>query len=318
MKNRTRFAVAFAALLLVPLGVLAAQDAAGNKGFVTVHEILTRSCSACHDWTGTYQDIVDPARVVPGAPEKSQIYIKISDDSMPMKGPKLTSLEKALIKSWIAAGAPDSDAPIPEAAGAPAAGAEAGGETGAAPAAPAAAAASGGFLGFPNKVVFHEVSGFTSGALLLAAGIIGVVHFVDMMNEGHAWRDANGWTEGMPESIRSGEISTVWGNQQNLRWWHIGLLSAGEVFYLANVFTGISMWSKDTPGLTPQKIHKIAFITHVTLMVAQVTLGFFTTWAMQTGQHDLMIGLGAAHAAIGLTIPLVIIGSGIANMVLLQ
>ncbi|HVO38511.1 MAG TPA: hypothetical protein VMV03_05715 [Spirochaetia bacterium] len=296
MQNRMRFAVVVAALFLMPLGALLAQEGAGNRGFTTVHEILSRSCSACHDWTETYQDIVDPARVVPGAPEKSAIYIKISDDTMPMKGPKLTSLEKALIKSWIAAGAPESDAPIPE----------------------ASAAASGGFLGFPNKVVFHEVSGFTSGALFLAAGIIGVVHFVDMMNEGHAWRDAYGWTEGMPESIRSGEISTVWGDQQNLRRWHIGLLSTGEVFYLANVFTGISMWSKDTPGLTPQKIHKIAFITHVTLMVAQVTLGFFSTWAMQTGQHDLMIGLGAAHAAIGITIPLVIIGSGVANMVLLQ
>ena len=81
---------------------------------------------------------------------------------------------------------------------------------------------------------------------------------------------------------------------------------------------GISMWSKDTPGFTPQKLHKIAFITHVTLMTAQIILGFASSYAMQTGQHDLMIGLGAAHAAIGITIPLVMIGAGVANIVLLQ
>ena len=285
-------------LFILPPGAFA-QESAENKGFLTVQQILTRSCSTCHEWTQTYEGIADPARVTPGSPEKSDLYVKVADDTMPMTGPKLTSLEKALIRSWIAAGAPNSNAPVQAAAGAT--------ET------------SRGFLGFPNKVVFHEVTGFTSAGLFLAAGVIGVVHFVDMMNEGHAWRDnpANGWSEDAPnaDALRSAEISTVWRDQQALRWWHIGLVSTGEVLYLADAITGISMWSKDTPGFTPQKLHKYAFITHLSLMAAQITLGFLSTYAMQTGQHDLMIGLGAAHAAIGVAIPLVMIGAGVANIV---
>jgi len=53
-------------------------------------------------------------------------------------------------------------------------------------------------------------------------------------------------------------------------------------------------------------------------MAAQITLGFLSTYAMQTGQHDLMIGLGAAHAAIGITIPLVMTAAGITNIVWLN
>lgn len=311
MTRQRQTGLVLIAMLLVITGALQAQAGADNKGFITVRDILVRSCSACHDWTDSYEAITDPSRIVAGSPEKSDLYLKIADDTMPMKGAKLTSLEKALIKSWIAAGAPSSDAPVPVA------------EQGAAPAGAAVgqaaqAAPSSSFLGFPNKVVFHEVTGFTSAALFLAAGVIGVVHFVDMMNEGHAWRDANNWQEGSPESIRSAEISTVWGDNQALRWWHIGLLSAGEALYLTDAAVGISMWSKDTPGFTPQKLHKIAFFTHASLMVAQIILGFASTYAMETGQHDLMIGLGAAHAGIGLAIPLVMIGAGVANIVLLQ
>jgi len=310
MKNWTVTVATVVAFLAISASISVAQEGAGNKGFFTVKEMLSRSCSACHDWTDSYQGITDPSRVTPGSPEKSDLWVKISDDTMPMKGPKLTSLEKALIKSWIAAGAPNSDTPISasEGQGQTASGGQA-----------APPAASSSFLGFPNKVVFHEVTGFTSAGLFMAAGVIGVVHFLDMMNEGHTWRDAY-WNENQPnaEAVRSAEITTVWGDNQSLRWWHIGLLSTGEVLYLADALTGISMWSKDTPGFTPQKLHKIAFITHLSLMTAQIALGFLSTYAMQTGQHDLMIGLGAAHAAIGITIPLVMIGAGVTNIVWLQ
>lgn len=310
MKNGTGIAVVLLAFFFTSVGTASAQAGAGNKGFFTVKEILSRSCSACHDWTESYEGVADPSRVTPGSPEKSGLWVKISDDTMPMKGPKLTSLEKALIKSWIAAGAPNSDAPISEAQGDQGQGAAQG---------QAAGQPSSGFLGFPSKVAFHEVTGFASAGMFLAAGVIGAVHFLDMMNEGHAWRDAN-WNENQPdaEAVRSAEITTVWGDNQALRWWHIGLLSTGEVLYLADALTGISMWSKDTPGFTPQKLHKIAFITHLSLMSAQVVLGFLSTYAMQTGQHDLMIGLGAAHAAIGVTIPLVMIGAGVTNIIWLQ
>jgi hypothetical protein len=63
-------------------------------------------------------------------------------------------------------------------------------------------------------------------------------------------------------------------------------------------------------------IHRIAFFTHASLMLAQVVLGFFTTDAMNRGDHNTMIGLGVAHAAIGLAIPAVMLGAGLENMLL--
>jgi hypothetical protein len=51
-------------------------------------------------------------------------------------------------------------------------------------------------------------------------------------------------------------------------------------------------------------------------MLVQVGLGFAETYALSTGQHDLQIGLGAAHAAIGLAIPAVMLGAGLENLLL--
>ena len=311
-KRLPRLVVLCAALAALP-GVLFAETAAmpANRGFATVKEILTRSCSACHDWTGSYDTIVGGGRIIAGSPEQSLLCQKIATDAMPVEGDKLTADEKAFIKGWIAAGASSSELPIavPAAEGAGAS------------AATAAPAANSSFLGFPNKATFHAVTGFTSSALFLAAGVIGVVHLVDMMNEGHSWRDnpANGWSEDTPgsDATRSREIETVWGNQQNLRWWHVGLLVAGETLYIGDAVTGISMMTSQKPGkLSKHDIHRDAFFVHSALMVAQVGLGFAETYALSTGQHDLMIGLGAAHAAIGLAIPVVMIGAGLENLLL--
>jgi hypothetical protein len=107
------------------------------------------SCSACHEWTGSHPDIVGSGRVAPGDPERSALYQKLAD------GEKLTAEEKAFIRGWISAGAPSTDLPI------------------AVSSAPTAAAAPSGFFGFPSQVAFHEYTGFASGGLLLAAGIIG-------------------------------------------------------------------------------------------------------------------------------------------------
>jgi hypothetical protein len=292
-----------------------------NKGFATVREILDHSCSACHDWTGSYDSIVAGGRVVPGSPEKSPLYQRIATDEMPMEGEKLTADQKAFIKGWIAAGAPSTDLTIavPSAEGSTTAeGGQAaqGGsaaETARAPASPA----SSSFLFFPSKASFHAVTGFTSSALFLAAGVIGVIHFVDMMDAAHAYRDSIGWTEGSDPALRSNEIESVWGSQQTLRWVHVGLIAGGEVLYLGDAITGISMMTHAQPGkLTKHDIHRYAFFTHAALMVAQIGLGFAETWALSTGQHDVMIGLGAAHAAIGLAIPALMIGAGLENLLL--
>jgi len=305
-------AVAGLFLLLALPGKLPAETVSAlpsNKGFATVREILDRSCSACHDWTGSYDSIVAGGRVTPGSPENSLLYQKIATDEMPMEGEKLTADQKAFIKGWIAAGAPSTELPIavPSAEGGSAA-----------EAAPASApAASSRFLFFPSKASFHAVTGFTSSAMFLGAGVIGVIHFLDMMDAAHAYRDSIGWTEGSDPVLRSNEIESVWGGQQTLRWVHVGLLAGGEVLYLGDAITGISMMTRSQPGkLTKHDIHRYAFFTHAALMIAQVGLGFAETWALSTGQHDVMIGLGAAHAAIGLAIPAVMIGAGLENLLL--
>jgi hypothetical protein len=298
-----------AALLIVP-DVIFAEAAASatqaNRGFAAIKEILGASCSGCHDWTGSWGSITAGGRIVPGSPEKSRLYQRIFADEMPAEGNKLTPEQKAFIRGWIAAGAPSTDLPI----AVPAAETQA--------AAVATPAASKGFLFFPSKVVFHEVTGFTSTAMFLAAGIIGGIHLIDMMNEGHAYRDLINWDENTgSQAVRSAEIIKAWGDQSTLRWWHVGLLVAGETLYLGDALTGISMFTDSTPGkLTKHDIHRYAFFTHATLMVAQVVLGFLTTDAISKGEHDVMIGLGVAHAAVGITIPLVMLGAGLENLLL--
>ena len=47
-------------------------------------------------------------------------------------------------------------------------------------------------------------------------------------------------------------------------------------------------------------------------MLAQIILGVFTTEVLSRGDHWAIIGLGVAHTAVGFTIPLVMIGSGVA------
>jgi hypothetical protein len=301
--------VSLTAGLCMPAGIFAETVSAmpANKGFATIREILDASCSACHDWTGSYESIVAGGRVIPGSPEKSMLYQKIATDEMPQGGDKLSAEQKAFIRGWIAAGAPSTELPIAVPAAEGAAGSPA-----------AAPAASKGFLLFPSKASFHAVTGFTSSALFLGAGVIGVVHLVNMMNEGHAYRDQIGWNEdtGNP-AVRTNEIETVWGNDQALRWWHVGLIVAGETLYLGDAVTGVSMMSRQQPGkLTKHDIHRYAFFVHAALMVAQVGLGFAETYALSTGQHDLVIGLGATHAVIGLAIPVVMIGAGLENLLL--
>lgn len=311
-ERQNRFALlllSLAALLIVPGMVFAEAAAAAapaNKGFATIKVILDTSCSACHNWTGSWESITAGGRIVPGSPEKSRLYRRISTDEMPAEGDKLTPEQKTFIRGWIAAGAPSTDLPI----AVPAA------ETQGAAAAPPAP--SKGFLFFPSKVAFHEVTGFTSTALFLAAGIIGGIHVIDMMSEGHAYRDSINWDDNTgSQAVRSAEIIKAWGDDSALRWWHVGLLISAETLYLGDTLTGISMFTDSTPGkLTKHDIHRYAFFTHGALMVAQVVLGFLTTDAISRGDHDVMIGLAVAHGAIGIAIPLVMLGAGLENMLL--
>jgi mono/diheme cytochrome c family protein len=318
-KETLKCAMGLFALALLAPSTLSAQAAAtpSNKGFTTIKEIFQTSCSSCHDWTDSYDAIVGGGHIVPNAPEQSVIYQKISDDSMPASGDKLTNAQKALIRAWILAGAPQSDRPIPVP------------ETGAAaPAVPSSVLPSSasvtpppsqGFLFFPSKVAFHKATGFTSTALFFGAGILGVVHFADMMTAGHTLRDnlVPPFGEGGPESVRIPLVQQAWAGDSTIRWVHVGFVAGGELLYLGDAITGLSMLTKHQPGkLTRSDIHRYAFFAHVTLMAAQIALGLFETYALSQGNHDVNLALGAAHAAIGLTIPLVMLGAGLENTLL--
>lgn len=85
-----------------------------NHGFVTIGAIFRQSCSECHSWASSYKGIAQPARVVALSPEETLLYRQVSDGSMPPSGPKLRPENVALIRAWLAAGVPSTDAPLVE------------------------------------------------------------------------------------------------------------------------------------------------------------------------------------------------------------
>jgi len=276
-----------------------------NRGFLTITEIMERSCALCHEWAVSHEGLTDPIRYTPHKPEQSPLYTTVVDGSMPPMEPKLNDTESELLYLWILAGAPISDTPLtrsPTSIQAP------GQEESQVEEKPRT------YFGFSSKVKFHQVSGFTSGSLLLAAGVVGTVQWATFINEGHDYRDQLGIDEDEIGSQCADKISEMWGSplHQSLRWTHVGLLTAGEILYLANAVTGIGMRSKDQPGLTPQDLHRYAFFTHGVLMVAEIVMGFLTTEVLKSGSHEEIMAFAVAHSAVGLAIPIVIISSGIA------
>jgi hypothetical protein len=270
-----------------------------NRGFATVQEILARSCAACHEWTGSRETIIADGRVIAGDPDKSILWQRIADDSMPQSGDKLSADEKSFLRGWIAAGAPETTDTVSGAT--PPADAGTG---------PGKNLPSASFLLFPSKAAFHEATGFASTALFLAAGVIGVVRYLDMKDAAHP-NGSEGDTEGGGEEDY-GAMRTIWASNQTLRWWHVGLVAAGETLYLGDAITGISMLTKQTPGKIGKKdIHRYAFFTHATLMAAQIVLGFLETDALSRGAHDESIFYTGAHAVIGVVIPGIMLYAGL-------
>ena len=259
--------------------------------------ILASSCASCHDWAGAYDTIVDPAVVVPGDSGSSPAWLAIAEDRMPPQG-TLGDADKALVLAWI-----DAGAPRPEPRAGAAGGAVAGGRDAASP--------SARFLGFANKEDFHRFSGWASGGVLLAAGIVGAVHAYDMMSRAHDYRDSLHIEEFDPTRCPP-EIAYVYGDptQVALHWTHVGLLAAGESFYIANALTGTSFMGKLGPGWSKAKIHRYAFFVHAGLMVSEAAMGYFSSEALSRGDHGTFHVLLAVHAGVGLAIPAVILGAG--------
>jgi hypothetical protein len=298
------------ALLLASAAGLAAQGTAIPKklDIGRAPALLAANCSPCHDWAKSYESII-AAVIAPGRPDESPAWRMISQDAMPPTG-ALGGDDKALILAWIEAGAP-----------APGQGAEsgaAGSGTAAAGAGTGAAGAGGrqpsaSFLGFANKEAFHRFSGWSSGGILLAAGLVGAAHAYGMWSTAHAWRDAHypNLDEFSPATCQA-EVAAVYNDptQQALGWTHVGLLAAGGTFYIANAVTGSSFMGKLGPGWSKAKIHRYAFFVHAGLMVSEAVMGYFTTQALSRGDHDTFHSLLIAHAGVGLAIPVIILGAG--------
>lgn len=169
----------------------------------------------------------------------------------------------------------------------------------------------GGFLGFPSKAEYHMAAGWASTGLLFTAGVLGAVRAVDLMTKGHALRKSLGIHEEDDPALTAA-LSDLWAGDQTLRWVHIGFLAVGETLYLGNAVTGLSMKLPADSRNIKSDIHLYSFLIHAGLMLTEATLGFLTTNALKTGNHEAHLGFTVAHAAIGLAIPVVTTGAGLA------
>jgi len=167
------------------------------------------------------------------------------------------------------------------------------------------------FLDFPGKLNYHMVAGWTSTGLLFAAGALGAARALDLMNRGHEIRQNLGIDEENDPAIRSA-LGGLWENGQKLRWLHVGFLLTGETLYLGNAVTGLSMKLPKGERTLASDIHLVSFITHAALMASEILIGVMTTDALRRGDHEAHLGLVTAHTAIGIAIPLVMGGAGLA------
>ena len=294
----------FVAIALASAAVgVGAADKTLAVSFGPVLELLQSRCAGCHGWAKAADGILE--KVKPGSPDESLIWQKVSKNIMPPDGP-LADADKAMLKEWIAAGAPTDGAAVADAAAADATTGATSSEGGPAGKAPSK------FLGFKSKTAFHMASGYASSALFLGAGIVGAVQWGTLMHASHEYRDLLGIDEEPNAQCRT-YIAALRDDPLHsaLRWTHVGLVSAGEALYLADAITGLSMLSKDRPGLTPQDIHRYAFFAHGALMISQIVLGIASSAFLDLGDHWSIVGVGIAHTAVGFAIPAVMLGAGI-------
>lgn len=163
----------------------------------------------------------------------------------------------------------------------------------------------------------HKVMAFTTGGILLAADGMGLYHFLSMRDKGHSFRDANGFNEdNMSSSPAPGnEIKSIWrkNQSQNERIIHGSLIAAGTIFYTATATIELSMPSiNDDPAYQKRVLlHRTSFLTHASLMVANIGLGMAESAMLSRGDHDAVRGLGIAHAIVGFLAPVMMFGSGL-------
>ena len=265
--------------------------AAHAQGAENAEQLIATACLACHPQLATSQAMEEAGWLVRGDPRASALITSVDDDSMPPGAP-LAAEDRDLLRDWVAAGAnPSADGMTPG----------------------TALADASAVTGPARKIRFHRIAGYSSGGLLLAGGAVGATQLGTFMSEGHAYREANGIGEGQMDSTCSAYIQDLWDNPKHraLRYTHAGLLAAGGTLYLSNAVSGMRMRSR-AKGVTIPKLHRWAFYTHAALMLSEAGLGVWTSNALSRGAHEEVRALGITHSVIGVTIPVMMIGSGIA------
>ena len=164
-------------------------------------------------------------------------------------------------------------------------------------------------LDFPGKLDYHIAAGWGSTGLLFAAGALGAARALDLMNRGHDIRKDLGIDDEDDPAIDAA-LSSLWETGQALRWLHVGFLVSGEVLYLGNAMTGLSMKLPKGERTRSTDIHLFGFFTHAALMASEVIIGVMTTDALRRRDHEVHLGLVIDHAGVGLAIPLVMAGAG--------
>jgi len=161
----------------------------------------------------------------------------------------------------------------------------------------------------------HKALAFTTAGLLLAADGLGVAHLVDLIQQGHAFRDSIGFSEdGGNEADRTRGIKQAWyrPNSQAFRALHGATVALATIGYTATATMELSAprtgakvfsWKRGT--------HRGLFYLHAACMAANIGLGFVETWGLSQGNHNIAGPLGVAHAIVGVAAPLLIISSGI-------
>jgi uncharacterized membrane protein len=69
---------------------------------------LQPKCVQCHSTLATYEGVMSSNIVVPGSPEKSQLYRQVQSGDMPQQSTGLSTGEIQTIYEWIQQGAPNN------------------------------------------------------------------------------------------------------------------------------------------------------------------------------------------------------------------
>jgi hypothetical protein len=164
----------------------------------------------------------------------------------------------------------------------------------------------------------HKKLAFLTAGLLLLGDALGTYHFFALQASGHDYCRAH--SNGMdsdsinPAVYRAG-ILQAWGSSESqlLRVLHGGAIALGAVCYTATATIELTMprMINDNRPFSPVNVHHGIFYFHAGLMVANIGLGFLESYALSSGNHDLVIGAGITHMIVGFALPIVISASGI-------